>query len=97
MGTRITGRGHHAPERRVDNDEIETRLGLEPGWIERRVGVRARHYASPDEALTDIARPAARMALDERGAPTSASCCSRPARPIICCRPPRCCSRISSA
>ena len=69
MGTRITGRGHHAPERRVGNDEIEARLGLEPGWIERRVGVRARHYAAPDEALTDIARPAARMALDEAGRP----------------------------
>lgn len=69
MGTRITGRGHHAPERCVGNDEIEARLGLEPGWIERRVGVRARHYAAPNEALTDIARPAARMALDEAGRP----------------------------
>ena len=69
MGTRITGRGHHAPQRLVRNDEIEARLGLAPGWIESRVGIRTRHYAAPDEALTDIARPAAQMALDEAGRP----------------------------
>jgi 3-oxoacyl-[acyl-carrier-protein] synthase-3 len=69
MGVRIAGRGHHAPARRVENREIEERLGLEPGWIESRVGIRARRYAAPDEALTDIARPAAAMALDEAGRP----------------------------
>jgi 3-oxoacyl-[acyl-carrier-protein] synthase-3 len=69
MGTRIAGRGHHAQQRLVSNDEIETRLGLEPGWIESRVGIRGRYYAAPDEALTDIARPAALMALAEAGHP----------------------------
>lgn len=63
MGTRITGFGHHAPARRVENAELEARLGLAPGWIEQRVGIAARHYAAPDEALTDIARPAAQRAL----------------------------------
>ena len=71
MGTRIAGRGHHAPERRITNEEIESRLGLEPGWIESRVGIRARYYAAPDEALTDMARPAAQMALQEAGHPDS--------------------------
>jgi 3-oxoacyl-[acyl-carrier-protein] synthase-3 len=69
MGTCIAGRGHHAPQRLVRNEEIEMRLGLEPGWIESRVGIRARYYAAPDEALTDIARPAALMALAEAGHP----------------------------
>ncbi len=69
MGTRITGLGHFAPARLVLNGEIEARLGLEPGWIESRVGIRARHYAAPEEALTDIALPAARMALEEAGKP----------------------------
>lgn len=69
MGTRITGRGHYAPERLVTNDEIERRLGLETGWIESRVGIRARYYAAPDQALTDIALPAAAQALDEAGRP----------------------------
>jgi len=66
-GSRIIGFGHHAPARVVPNAEIEERLGLEAGWIERRTGIRERRYAAPDEALTDIARPAAEMALASAG------------------------------
>ncbi|TJV23893.1 MAG: 3-oxoacyl-ACP synthase, partial [Mesorhizobium sp.] len=38
--SRILGLGHHAPARKVENPEIEDRLGLEPGWIEWRTGIR---------------------------------------------------------
>jgi 3-oxoacyl-[acyl-carrier-protein] synthase-3 len=62
-GSTIVGFGHYAPERRVLNGEIEQRLGLEPGWILRRTGISERRYAAPDQALTDIAAPAADMAL----------------------------------
>jgi 3-oxoacyl-[acyl-carrier-protein] synthase-3 len=67
-GTRIAGLGHHAPDRIVTNEEIEARLGLEPGWIVSRVGIKSRRYAAADEALTDLARPAAAMALRAAGA-----------------------------
>jgi 3-oxoacyl-[acyl-carrier-protein] synthase-3 len=67
-GTRIAGLGHHAPDRIVTNEEIETRLGLEPGWIVSRVGIKSRRYAATNEALTDLARPAAAMALRAAGA-----------------------------
>jgi len=66
-GSRIVGFGHSAPARVVPNAEIEARLGLEAGWIERRTGIRERRYAAPDEALTDIALPAADMALAASG------------------------------
>lgn len=69
MGTRISGRGHHVPARLVTNQEIEQRLGLHAGWIESRVGIRARYYAAPDEALTDVAGPAAQRALHDAGSP----------------------------
>jgi 3-oxoacyl-[acyl-carrier-protein] synthase-3 len=59
----IAGLGHYAPARRIPNAEIEARLGLDPGWIEQRSGIRARRYAADDEALTDIALNAAEMAL----------------------------------
>lgn len=62
-GSRIAGFGHYLPQRRVGNAEIEARLGLEPGWIRRRTGIVERRYAAAEEALTDIARPAAAMAL----------------------------------
>ncbi|MBB6147410.1 3-oxoacyl-[acyl-carrier-protein] synthase-3 [Silvibacterium bohemicum] len=67
QSSRIAGLGHYVPERRVENAEIETRLGLESGWIERRTGIRARRWAAPDEALTDLARKAGEMALEDAG------------------------------
>ena len=63
-GSKIIGFGHYAPERRVGNAEIEQRLGLDAGWIERRTGILERRYAADDEALTDMAHHAAAMALD---------------------------------
>ena len=64
---RIVGLGHYAPERRVANAEIEARLALEPGWIERRSGIVARRYAADGEALTDIALKAGEMGLAAAG------------------------------
>jgi 3-oxoacyl-[acyl-carrier-protein] synthase-3 len=65
--SRIAGLGHYVPERRVENAEIETRLGLEAGWIERRTGIRARRWAAPHQALTDLAVEAGAMAIDNAG------------------------------
>ncbi|MEP9348111.1 beta-ketoacyl-ACP synthase III [Xanthobacter sp. KR7-225] len=65
--SRIVAFGRHAPARRVPNEELEARLGLEAGWIERRTGIRARRYVAEDEALTDLALPAAEQALAASG------------------------------
>ena len=65
QSSRIAGFGHYAPDRRVENAEIEARFGLESGWIERRTGIRARRWAAPEEALTDLAVKAGDMALDD--------------------------------
>jgi 3-oxoacyl-[acyl-carrier-protein] synthase-3 len=66
-GSTVVGFGHYVPERRVTSAEIEQRLGLEPGWIMRRTGIEERRYAGADQALTDIAAPAAEMALQQSG------------------------------
>jgi 3-oxoacyl-[acyl-carrier-protein] synthase-3 len=65
QSSRIAGFGHYVPERRVVNAEIEASLSLESGWIERRTGIRARRWAAPDEALTDLAAKAGDMALND--------------------------------
>lgn len=65
--SRIAGLGRHAPARRVENAELEAMMGLDAGWIARRTGIRARRYAAPHEALTDIALPAAEQALAAAG------------------------------
>jgi 3-oxoacyl-[acyl-carrier-protein] synthase-3 len=67
VSSRIIGLGRHAPERRVDNAELEARLNLAPGWIERRTGIRSRRYAAEGEALTDIALKAGEAALAASG------------------------------
>jgi 3-oxoacyl-[acyl-carrier-protein] synthase-3 len=64
---RIVSVGHALPDRRVTSAELEQSLGLEPGWIERRTGIRERRYAAPTEATTDLAVRAARDALDRAG------------------------------
>jgi 3-oxoacyl-[acyl-carrier-protein] synthase-3 len=67
MGTEIVGLGHYAPARRVSSAEIEARLALKPGWIERRTGIIERRYAAEGEALTDMAVKAGDMALQTAG------------------------------
>ncbi|MER9363250.1 beta-ketoacyl-ACP synthase III [Mesorhizobium sp. M0500] len=60
---RILGFGHHAPSRKVANAEIESNLGLEPGWIERRTGIRSRFWATDEDTLSGLATQAGDMAL----------------------------------
>jgi 3-oxoacyl-[acyl-carrier-protein] synthase-3 len=67
VASRILALGHYAPARCVENAEIEMRLGLAPGWIERRTGIRTRRYAADDEALSDMAVAAGEMALARCG------------------------------
>ena len=68
-GVAMAGFGHYLPARRVMNAEIEADLGLPAGWIAARTGIHSRHYAAPDQALSDLAVPAGQMAL--RGAEAS--------------------------
>jgi 3-oxoacyl-[acyl-carrier-protein] synthase III len=67
VSSRIIGSGRYAPERQVDNAELESRLHLEPGWIERRTGIRSRRYAADAEAVTDLAINAGDAALAASG------------------------------
>ncbi|MUT22899.1 beta-ketoacyl-ACP synthase III [Mesorhizobium japonicum] len=63
----LLGFGHHAPARKVKNSEIEDRLGLEPGWIERRTGIRSRFWAADEDTLSGLAASAGDMALANAG------------------------------
>jgi 3-oxoacyl-[acyl-carrier-protein] synthase III len=63
----ITGLGTHVPERVLTNDELATMVDTSDEWIRARTGIRERRVAAPDEALTDIALPAARAALADAG------------------------------
>ena len=63
----ITGLGCHVPDRIVTNDELAEIVDTSDEWIFTRTGIRERRFAAPDEALSDIALPAARAALEDAG------------------------------
>ncbi len=63
----ITGLGVHVPEKVLTNDELASIIETSDEWIRERTGIRERRIAADDEALTDIALPAARAALDDAG------------------------------
>ncbi|MGH3111590.1 MAG: beta-ketoacyl-ACP synthase III [Gaiellaceae bacterium] len=63
----ITGLGTHVPERVLTNDELSRLVDTTDEWIVARTGIRERRIAAKEEALTDIARPAAKAALADAG------------------------------
>ncbi|MDW5315382.1 beta-ketoacyl-ACP synthase III [Rhizobium sp. PL01] len=65
--SRLAGFGHSVPARRVENAEIEDRLDLEPGWIERRTGIRTRYWAEPGDTLSGLAAKAGEAAIEDSG------------------------------
>ena len=64
----ITGIGAYAPERVITNDDLSKLMDTSDEWIVERTGIRERRIAADDQALSDLALPAAREALEQAGA-----------------------------
>jgi 3-oxoacyl-[acyl-carrier-protein] synthase-3 len=60
----ITGLGCHVPERVVTNDELSQLVDTSDEWISTRTGIRERRVAADAEAISDLALPASRRALE---------------------------------
>jgi 3-oxoacyl-[acyl-carrier-protein] synthase-3 len=63
----ITGLGCNVPDQVVTNADLAKRVDTNDEWIVSRTGIRERRFAGEDEALTDVALPAARRALAGAG------------------------------
>src|ERR671922_294612 len=63
----ITGLGTYAPERVLTNDELAEIVDTSDEWITERTGIKERRIAEPEQAMTDLALPAARTALEQAG------------------------------
>ena len=63
----ITGLGCHVPERVVTNDELAKIVDTTDEWIRDRTGIRERRIAADTEAMSDLALPACRRALEMAG------------------------------
>ena len=67
----ITGLGSYVPDRVVTNEELSKLVETSDEWIVERTGIHERRIAAPEQALSDLALPAAREALAEAGVEAS--------------------------
>jgi 3-oxoacyl-[acyl-carrier-protein] synthase-3 len=65
----ITGIGAYAPARVLTNDDLSEMMDTSDEWIVERTGIRERRIADDEQALSDLALPAAREALEQAGVP----------------------------
>jgi 3-oxoacyl-[acyl-carrier-protein] synthase III len=65
----ITGIGAYAPARVLTNDDLSEMMDTSDEWIVERTGIRERRIAGDEQALSDLALPAAREALEQAGVP----------------------------
>lgn len=62
----------YLPERTVANEVLENRIftpqgHLQPGTLERLFGIRQRHFAAPEEQVSDLAAKAAKPIVEQVG------------------------------
>jgi len=65
--SRITGLGHHVPDRVVTNHDLSQLMETSDEWIRQRTGIEERRWVEGDVGASDLALPAARHALAEAG------------------------------
>ncbi len=63
----VTGVGGYLPSEVVTNDDLSKVVETSDEWIQERTGIRQRHRAAPDQAVSDLAVEAARQALERAG------------------------------
>jgi 3-oxoacyl-[acyl-carrier-protein] synthase III len=63
----VTGVGGYLPAEVVTNDDLAKVVDTTDEWIVERTGIRQRHRAAPDQAVSDLAVEAARKALAAAG------------------------------
>ncbi|MGV9680562.1 3-oxoacyl-ACP synthase III family protein [Nocardia sp. NPDC003482] len=67
----ILGTGSYVPDRVVSNEVVGAPAGVDDAWIQKKTKIRERRWAAPDQATSDLATAAARMALEAAGVSAS--------------------------
>jgi len=63
----VTGVGGYLPENIVTNEDLSKIVDTSDEWIRERTGIRQRHRAADDQAVSDLAVEAAKQALEAAG------------------------------
>ncbi|MCC8180163.1 MAG: ketoacyl-ACP synthase III [Planctomycetes bacterium] len=67
FSARITGTGSYLPEKRITNADLEKLVQTSDEWIVQRTGIRERRMAAPDQATSDLALEASKIAIADAG------------------------------
>jgi 3-oxoacyl-[acyl-carrier-protein] synthase-3 len=67
MYSRIVSTGKYLPARILTNADLEKMVETTDEWIRTRTGIEHRHIAADDEATSDLAYQAARIAMQDAG------------------------------
>ena len=67
MYSRIVSTGKYLPARILTNADLEKMVDTTDEWIRTRTGIEHRHIAADDEATSDLAYQAARIAMQDAG------------------------------
>jgi 3-oxoacyl-[acyl-carrier-protein] synthase-3 len=67
MRSVVTGVGGYLPDEIVTNSDLAKVVDTSDEWIIERTGIRQRHRAAEDQAVSDLAAEAARRALTAAG------------------------------
>ncbi|HZF31286.1 MAG TPA: beta-ketoacyl-ACP synthase III [Gammaproteobacteria bacterium] len=67
MYSRIAGTGKYLPQKILTNFDLEKMVDTSDEWIRSRTGIERRHIAADDEATSDLAAHAARVAIADAG------------------------------
>ena len=67
MRAKITGTGSYLPERIMTNDDWAERVDTSDEWITTRTGIKERHIAADDEAVSDLVTKASLRAIEDAG------------------------------
>jgi 3-oxoacyl-[acyl-carrier-protein] synthase-3 len=66
--SKITGIGHHVPERVVTNADLEKLMDTSDAWITERTGIKERRFFDPEtDTVANMAAKASRMAIERAG------------------------------
>jgi len=63
----ILGTGAYVPDRVVSNDDVGAAAAVDDAWVTRKTAIRARRWAAPEQATSDMAAAAGRAALHAAG------------------------------
>ncbi len=66
-GITIIGSGRHVPDNVVTNSDLARVMDTNDEWIRQRTGISQRHFAPDGVGASDLAVPAAQLAIESSG------------------------------